>query len=91
MQTLTIKKSASGRFERWSPERRQVEEAMDSGLIRNFDLLDFIPLSDLVYYIQTFRYFPETGMLPVKVGGILPAVTDKKLRSAGISSGMGHG
>ena len=58
---------------------------------RNHYFFDFVTLTDGVDYLKSFHHFTEAGMFAIQMAGIVPAVADEKLGSAGVSSRMGHG
>ena len=57
---------------------------------RYYNFLNFITLTDLINGLYTFHNLAKAGMVAVEVRCVVPTVTNKKLRSSGISSGMGH-
>lgn len=59
--------------------------------LQDNDFIDFVAGPDQVNHFKTFVHFSETGVIAVEVAGVLTAMADKELRSAGVSSGMGHG
>jgi hypothetical protein len=56
----------------------------------NYNLFDFIPLTYIINNIEPLKYFPEAGMLSVKVFCIGAAVAYKELGSPGIPASMSH-
>ena len=68
----------------------KIQQVVCLSFVPDFNFFDFIPLTDFVNNINILNYFAKNGVTAVEMCCIVAAVTDKKLRSAGIAPGMGH-
>ena len=56
----------------------------------DFNALNLVALADFIYYFQSFYDLAKAGVMPVQVGGVVAAVTDKELAAPGIPAGVSH-
>lgn len=58
--------------------------------VREFDRHNLVPGLDRIDHLKPLDHLAEAGVVPVEVCGVLSAVADEELRSAGVAARVGH-